>query len=119
MYHSRLSYTVTESRTPQKINDQALDYRTSFVSSAFSTTKDGLNPAKEAAAFEHHKTYLMPKYVRGIEKHLAESPYGGPYTLGAEITCELRHSLVPLSLSLADQAEQHRRRLCPVPNLPR
>ena len=82
--------TDEEKYVADVICDQALDWRTRFVDSAFSTTAKGLNPAEETKAFDHHKEYLMPKYVRGIEKHLANSPYsqGGPYTLGAEITCE-------------------------------
>jgi hypothetical protein len=42
------------------ICDQALDWRTRFVDGAFATTKEGLNPAADPSAFDHHKDYLMP-----------------------------------------------------------
>ncbi|KAK4051380.1 hypothetical protein OIV83_002864 [Microbotryomycetes sp. JL201] len=73
-----------------RITDITADWRSRFVDAHFEASPNGLNPADTPKAVKNHKEFLMPRFVRAIEKLLATSKYSkqGPYVIGADITCK-------------------------------
>jgi len=83
-----------DGKTPEEkyyvdsLNDIALDWRSKFVDSAFTTDPKGLGPNEDKGPFKNHKDYILNKYVQGIEGRLKTGEFGsdGPFVLGKELT---------------------------------
>jgi glutathione S-transferase len=83
-----------DGKTPEEryfvdlISDITADWRTSCLDAVFIATAKGLVPQNNKELFEHHKDFLLAKFIDGLNNHLSTFPAAqtGPFVLGSEVT---------------------------------